>query len=87
MAAMCLLYGVLEIDFFNSFSTFRRSIDKVVVPIMTKIWPKNARQNFVSMQNRGTLSTNVCLSIDKFWNLNKNFFHSFVALSTKLSSL
>ena len=66
MSATCLLYGGLEIDFFISFSTFRCSIDKFFVPIMTKIWPKIARQNFVSIQNRGTILTNVCLSIDEF---------------------
>ena len=53
-----------------------RSIDQFFVPRMTKIWPKTARQNFVSMQNRGTRSTKVCLSIDEFWNLKKNFFHA-----------
>ena len=76
MSATCLLYGGLEIDFFNSFSTFRRSIDKVVIPITTKIWPKTTRKNFVSIKNRGTLSKNVCLSINEFWNLNINFFHA-----------
>ena len=76
MVTTCLLYGGLEIDFFNSFSTFCHSIDKVVVPIMMKIWPKTARKNFVSTQNRGTLSKKVCLSIEEFWNLNKNFFHA-----------
>ena len=65
MAAMCLLYGGLEIDFFNSFSKFPHSIDKVVIPITTKIWPKTARQNFVSTQNRGIVSMNYCLSIDE----------------------
>ena len=76
MAAMCLLYGGLEIDFFNSFSTFRRCIDKAVIPITTKIWQKTARKFFVSKQNCGTLSTNVCLSINEFWNLSRNFFHT-----------
>ena len=87
MAAMCLLYGGLEIDFFNSFSMFRHSIDKVVIPITMKIWPKTARKNNVSTQNHGKISTNVCLSINEFWNLNRIFFHEFVALSTKWSSL
>ena len=40
MAATCLLYGGLEIDFFNSFSTFRRSIDTTFIPITTKYGQK-----------------------------------------------
>ena len=66
MVATCLLFGGLEIDFFNSFSTFRHSINKTFVPITTKIWPKTARKNFVSTPNHGTVATNYCLSIDKF---------------------
>ena len=54
----------------------RHSIDTVVVPITTKIWQKTARQNFVSMQNRGYFAMNVCLSIDEVWNLNRKFFHA-----------
>ena len=66
LAATCLLYGGLEIDFFNSFSTFRPSINKIIVPITTKIWPKNIGKNFGSTQNYGTVSTKFCFSIDKF---------------------
>ena len=66
----------LKSIFFHSFSNFRRSIDKTFVSITTKIWPKIVRQNFVSTQNRGTVSTNYCLSISEFWKLNINFFHA-----------
>ena len=55
-----------KLIFFNSFSTFRRSIDKSIVPITTKIWPKTAGKNFGSTQNHGIVSTNICLSIDEF---------------------
>ena len=46
MATTCLPYSCLEIDFFNSFSMFRHSIDKIIIPITTKNMAKNCRAKF-----------------------------------------
>ena len=65
----CVFYIVaLKLICFNSFSMFCRSIDKIIVPITTKIWPKTVRKIFGSTQNRGKP-----ISIDEICKLNDNF--------------
>ena len=48
----CVFYTLaLKLIFFNSISTFRHSIDKLIVPITTKLWPKTTSKILVPWKN------------------------------------